>query len=231
MTQLILAALFFHCSARRCCGHFSRGRAIEKLGENVYRAAFSLLSLLGIVWLAHAYRVAGYIETWGQLAWFKPIAAFLMLVAFLLVVLGMTTPNPMAVGGENLLMANEQARGIQRVTRHPFLWGVAVWAFVHLIANGDVASLVLCVSLLVVAFVGMISIDAKRKKSLWPALGQLRCLDFDHTLPGHQGWSKYAGNHRIQSLAIGCGTSTVSRRDTFSPSLVRGFPVVLRTFE
>jgi uncharacterized membrane protein len=34
-----------------------------------------------------------------------------------------------------------------------------------LIANGDVASLVLCVSLLVVAFVGMISIDAKRKKA------------------------------------------------------------------
>ena len=88
-----------------------------------------------------------------------------MLVAFLLVVLGMTTPNPMAVGGENLLMVDAQARGIQRVTRHPFLWGVAVWAFVHLIANGDVASLVLCVSLLVVAFVGMISIDAKRKKA------------------------------------------------------------------
>ena len=163
MTQLILAALFFTALHVGVAGTSARGRAIEKLGENVYRAAFSLLSLLGIVWLAHAYRVAGYIETWGQLAWFKPIAAFLMLVAFLLVVLGMTTPNPMAVGGENLLMANAQARGIQRVTRHPFLWGVAVWAFVHLIANGDVASLVLFGSLFVLAFVGMISIDAKRK--------------------------------------------------------------------
>jgi uncharacterized membrane protein len=40
-------------------------------------------------------------------------------------------------------MADAPARGIQRVTRHPFLWGVAVWAFVHLIANGDVASLML----------------------------------------------------------------------------------------
>ena len=165
MTQLILAALFFTALHVGVAATSARGRAIEKLGENVYRAAFSLLSLLGIVWLAHAYRVAGYIETWGQLAWFKPIAAFLMLVAFLLVVLGMTTPNPMAVGGENLLMANEQARGIQRVTRHPFLWGVAVWAFVHLIVNGDVASLVLFSSFLVLVFVGMISIDAKRKKA------------------------------------------------------------------
>jgi len=163
MTQLILAALFFIALHVGVAGTSARGRAIEKLGENLYRAAFSLLSLLGIVWLAHAYRVAGYIETWGQLAWFKPIAALLMLVAFLLVVLGMTAPNPMAVGGENLLMADAPARGIHRVTRHPFLWGVAVWAFVHLIANGDVASLVLFGSLFVLAFVGMISIDAKRK--------------------------------------------------------------------
>ena len=165
MTQLILAALFFIALHVGVSGTSARGRAIEKLGENVYRAVFSLLSLLGIVWLAHAYRAAGYIETWDQLAWFKPIAAFLMLVAFLLVVLGMATPNPMAVGGEKLLMADEPARGIHRVTRHPFLWGVAVWAFVHLIVNGDVASLVLFGSLLVLVFVGMISIDAKRKKA------------------------------------------------------------------
>jgi uncharacterized membrane protein len=165
MTQLILAALLFIALHVGVSGTSARGRAIEKLGENVYRAVFSLLSLLGIVWLAHAYRVAGYFETWGQLAWFKPIAAFLMLVAFLLVVFGMATSNPMAVGGEKLLMADEPARGIHRVTRHPFLWGVAVWAFVHLIVNGDVASLVLFGSLLVLVFVGMISIDAKRKKA------------------------------------------------------------------
>ena len=165
MTQLILAALLFIALHVGVSGTSARGRAIEKLGENVYRAVFSLLSLLGIVWLAHAYRVAGYFETWGQLAWFKPIAAFLMLVAFLLVVFGMATSNPMAVGGEKLLMADEPARGIHRVTRHPFLWGVAVWAFVHLIVNGDVASLVLFGSLLILVFVGMISIDVKRKKA------------------------------------------------------------------
>jgi uncharacterized membrane protein len=57
MTQLILAALFFIALHVGVAGTSARGRAIEKLGENLYRAAFSLLSLLGIVWLAHAYRV------------------------------------------------------------------------------------------------------------------------------------------------------------------------------
>ena len=165
MIQLILAALFFMALHVGVSGTSVRGLAIEKLGEKSYRAAFSVLSVLGIVWLSHAYRAAAYIETWGQLAWFKPIAALLMFIAFLIVVLGMATPNPMAVGGENLLMADATPRGIHRVTRHPFLCGVAVWAFAHGVVNGDAASLVLFGSLIVLVLVGMVSIDAKRKKA------------------------------------------------------------------
>lgn len=164
MAQLIFAALFFIGLHVGVAGTSARDHAIEKLGENTYRAAFSLLSIFGIVWLAHAYRAANYIETWGQLTWFKPIAALLMLLVFLLAVLGMATPNPMAVGGEKLLMADTSARGIHRVTRHPFLWGVALWAFVHLVVNGDAAALILFGSLFVLVLVGMVSIDAKRKK-------------------------------------------------------------------
>ena len=88
-----------------------------------------------------------------------------MLVAFLLVVLSLTMPNPMAVGGENLLMADAPATGIQRITRHPFLWGIAVWALTHFIVNGDAASHVLFGSLLMLVLLGMPSIDAKRKKA------------------------------------------------------------------
>ena len=49
MTQLILAALFFTALHVGVAGTSARDRAIKKLGENIYRAAFSLLSLLGIV--------------------------------------------------------------------------------------------------------------------------------------------------------------------------------------
>jgi uncharacterized membrane protein len=165
MTELIFAALFFLGLHLGIAGTVMRDRAIGKFGETAYRAAFSSLSLLGIFWLAHAYARADYIETWGQLIGFKPYAAGLMFVAFLLVVLGVSTPNPMAVGGEKLLCANAPARGIQRITRHPFLWGVEGWALIHVIANGDVASLVLFGSLLVMVLMGMRSIDAKRKKA------------------------------------------------------------------
>lgn len=165
MAQLFFAACFFIGLHVGIAGTSLRDRAVEKLGETAYRGVFSVLSVLGIFWLAYAYRHAGYVETWGQLAWFKPLAAGLMLVSFVFVVLGMTTSNPTAVGGENLLATDSPAQGIQRVTRHPFLWGVAIWALTHLIANGDLASLLLFGSLLVLVLVGMRSIDGKRMKA------------------------------------------------------------------
>src|SRR6185312_7689464 len=50
------------------------------------------------------------------------------------------------------------------ITRHPFLWGVGLWAATHLVLNGDVASLILFGTLLVLAVGGTASIDAKRRR-------------------------------------------------------------------
>jgi uncharacterized membrane protein len=75
-----------------------------------------------------------------MLEWWKPIAIILMFPAALLVVIGLTTPNPTAFAQEGRV--GQPPQGIVRVTRHPFLTGVGLWALVHRIGNGDVASLV-----------------------------------------------------------------------------------------
>jgi uncharacterized membrane protein len=51
-----------------------------------------------------------------------------------------------------------------RITRHPFLWGVAIWSAFHLLANGDEASAIFFGSFLVLSLAGTSSIDAKRKR-------------------------------------------------------------------
>src|SRR5262249_10385950 len=61
------------------------------------------------------------------------------------------------------------AAGIVRVTRHPFLTGVGLWALVHLIGNGDLASLVFFATWAIVALAGTVSIDAKRRRLLGAA--------------------------------------------------------------
>ena len=92
-----------------------------------------------------------------------------MLVAFFFVVLAFTSPNPTAVGGGVLLTEKEPAKGIQRITRHPFLWGVALWSVTHLVLKGDLASVIFFGSFLILAVRGPFSIDRKRKKAFGDA--------------------------------------------------------------
>ena len=53
-----------------------------------------------------------------------------------------------------------------RITRHPFLWGIVIWAGSHLVANGRLADLVLFGALLILGLLGPPSIDAKRMRAL-----------------------------------------------------------------
>ena len=96
----------------------------------------------------------------------KPIAIILMLPTFLLAVIGLTTPNPTSVGQEGRVARSPE--GIVRVTRHPFLIGVGLWAVLHLVANGDVASFIFFGAFAVTALAGTVSIDAKRRRALGP---------------------------------------------------------------
>ena len=139
MLSLILAALFFIGIHLGIAGTVIRDRLIAILGENGYRVGFSIATVIGLGWLVAAYNRAPYLVTWAMLEWWKPIGIILMLLAALLIVIGLTTPNPTSVGQERRV--RQPPQGIVRVTRHPFLTGVGLWALVHLIGNGDVASL------------------------------------------------------------------------------------------
>jgi uncharacterized membrane protein len=167
MLSLILAAIFFAGIHLGVAGTTLRDRAVAALGQNAYRAIFSLASLAGIVWLVMAYKYAPYVATWGVSQWWKPVAIVLMFPAFLLAVTGLTTPNPTFVGMEGF--ATRSPEGIVRVTRHPLLTGIGLWALVHLVANGDIASFIFFGALAVTALAGTVSIDAKRRRTLGPA--------------------------------------------------------------
>jgi len=87
-----------------------------------------------------------------------------MPLAFVLLAGAFLTPNPGAVGAERALERADVARGVMRITRHPFLWGVALWAGVHLIVNGTLAAVLFFGSMLLTALVGTRDIDRKRSR-------------------------------------------------------------------
>jgi len=169
MASLIAACAFFVGIHIVISGSPLRGVIVARVGERPYQGFFSLLSLVGMVWLVLAFRNAEGVWLWSPplaLRWAAPVVA---LIAFVFIVLGLTTPSPTAVGGETQLEAAEPAQGILRVTRHPFLWGVALWALLHLALNGNSAALTLFGSILLLALIGPLLIDAKRRRAFGPS--------------------------------------------------------------
>lgn len=142
-----------------------RGSLVEAIGEKAYLGAYSAVSFITIGWMAWAYLRAPYQPLWnipGVKLW--PLAV--MPVAFILLAAGVMTKNPSAVGQSGALRGEEPARGIIRVTRHPVMWGIALWAAVHVLARGDLASLVFFGGFLVLALAGTALIDARKADAL-----------------------------------------------------------------
>ncbi|HEX4647411.1 MAG TPA: NnrU family protein [Steroidobacteraceae bacterium] len=167
MISLLLASAFFLLIHFAVSGTRLRDALVARIGESAYQGGFSLASLAGLVWMGTAYSRAPAIELWGRLPGLRPVAFGAVFVGVLFVVLGLASSNPTTVGQQGRLARGPDAvRGITRITRHPFLWGVALWALVHLTVNGDLASLVLFGSLLLLALAGPAVIDAKLSRRL-----------------------------------------------------------------
>jgi uncharacterized membrane protein len=90
-------------------------------------------------------------------------------LAFFLGVQGLLAPNPTSILQEGAASKEATIHGVVRITRHPFLWGVAIWSAFHLAANGDQASVVLFGSFLILSIFGTFSIDAKRRRKMGEA--------------------------------------------------------------
>jgi uncharacterized membrane protein len=64
--------------------------------------------------------------------------------------------------------------GILSITRHPFLWGTGLWALSHLLANGDLTSMVMMGGIAVLSFGGMHHIDLRRESNLGSTWGPMK---------------------------------------------------------
>jgi uncharacterized membrane protein len=171
MALLVLAALLWFGLHVGVAGTALRGALVARIGERGFRAGFSLLSIGFIILLVGAWRGAPTTPLWFAPGWLRWLLALAMLPAFILFVASIAQANPTAVGGG--WTAGREVRGIQRITRHPMLWSFALWAAIHMIGNGDTASLVFFGTFLVTALAGMPSIDTKlahRAPETWVGL-------------------------------------------------------------
>ncbi len=172
MDMLLAAAAAFLAIHFLVSGTRLRDAIVGAIGEGPYMGLFSLASLLAIFWLVVSYNRAQasgndpLLYDLGVGA--KHLAIPVIFLAFLIGVPGLLTPNPTSVRQEGVAARPDAVKGIVAVTRHPFLWGVTIWAAMHLAMNGDAASVILFATFLILALLGPLSIDAKRKRKMGP---------------------------------------------------------------
>ena len=145
-----------------------RARFIAAAGEPVYAAIFSIASAAAIWWMVSSFNAAPY----GDKLWAAPAAwlwlkAALILFAFILAVGGLATPNPSAPGGDEVLEQGNAAAGIFAITRHPLMWGIAIWAVAHTISQASLRGLVFFGGFAATALIGSY-LQQRRKRAQLP---------------------------------------------------------------
>jgi uncharacterized membrane protein len=103
----------------------ARARLVASLGEGPYKGFHSLLSLAGFGLIVAGMGKAPSVHLWHAPHWARYVALWLMPIAL------------------TLLSAAYIPGNLRRLTAHPMLWAITLWAFVHLLANGDLAGLLL----------------------------------------------------------------------------------------
>jgi uncharacterized membrane protein len=138
-----------------------RAKLVAAMGEWPYRGVYSLVALVTLAWMIWAYASAP-----PQVLWTGPrvVPYVVMPVVFVLLACGYWR-NPTMVGADKLLKSEEPARGMIRITRHPIMWGIMLWAASHIIARGDLKSIVFFGGFLVLAGLGTLLMDSRKKSN------------------------------------------------------------------
>jgi uncharacterized membrane protein len=148
-----------------------RAGLVERLGAGPYRGLFSVVSIAGLVLIVLGYGQLqglgrGNPELWTPPTWIKHVVLLLMLPAMV------------------LLVAAYVPSRIRSAVGHPMLAALAIWAFAHLLANGDLASLLLFGSFLAFAVIDRMSVMTRAS-------------------PGPLGGAKGGASHDMAVIALG----------------------------
>jgi uncharacterized membrane protein len=163
MGMLVVAALLFVVSHLGLSSRPVRRRLVGLMGENLFIPLYSTVSFVTLGWTIHLHIQAPVVIFWETPDWARALALAVMPLALLLAVGGFSTKNPTAVYQGEALAAAQPAPGVLSITRHPVMWAFILWAIVHMIANGAGAELILFGAILILAALGTLHQEAKRR--------------------------------------------------------------------
>ncbi len=206
MTMLLAGCALFLVTHLGISGTPLRAVLQDKLGAEPYLGIYSVLALGSLGLMIYGYSLVPHTE----FIWYPSEAAYmltkvLLLIALVSIVMGTLTKNPTQVMNEAALA--HEVSGMLKVTRHPMMWGIFLFAVGHLIANGDIASLLFFSTFAAVSLFGMLSMDARRREETdprWQAfMANTSMIPFAAMLAGRQKFQ--ASDINWMGLVAGMG--------------------------
>ena len=148
--------------------HPLRAPLIARIGEKGFASVYSLVALVTLGWMIWAYPDASAEAPqplWdaGRIGFI--VATLLMWLGSVLFV-GSLRRNPAFPRPGRPVQKIDEPQGVYSITRHPMMWGFALWAAVHAIVNSTTASLIFCAAFAILALAGAAAQDAKKENML-----------------------------------------------------------------
>jgi uncharacterized membrane protein len=187
--------------------HPLRAGMVSRLGNGGFMGVYSLVSLATFGWMIWSFRQAPISDDFwivSDVVWI--VASLLTILAAIFYCGSMignpALPNPDANAADAL--AAKTPSGMFLVTRHPMMWGFALWGISHILIAPRMANFIFVGSIIFLALVGAKAQDAKKaatlgagweswqaRTSYWPRLSQL----------GRIGWQLWAAGIALWLLA------------------------------
>lgn len=166
--------------------HPLRAPLADTLGEKGFLVLYSLVAIATFSWMIVAFRAAPAADLGnasGEIGW---VAATVLTLPALLLFLGSLWKNPALPAPGAQQLAPREPRGVFRVTRHPMMWGFALWAVAHLLIDWSWRTTIVATAVLTLALVGARLQDRKKaalmgsawsdweaRTSYWPRVSAL----------------------------------------------------------
>lgn len=164
--------------------HPLRAPLAKAIGEGAFMGLYSLVAAACMGWMVFAFRAAPTFDLGGltgQAGW---IASTLLTLPALVLFLGSLWKNPALPGPAQTV--TREPTGVFAVTRHPMMWGFALWALSHIVLWWSWRTMIVAVAILLLALVGAHLQDRKKealmgaawteweaKTSYWPRWSKL----------------------------------------------------------
>ncbi len=184
LVKLIAANVAF-VGSHFAMSHPLRAPMVRALGAGGFQISYTVVSFAALAWVYLSFSAApgADLPGSGDIGW---IAASLITLPAMILLAGSFIGNPALPTPLAEAQARAEPRGVFRVTRHPMMWAIGLWALSHLVLFWSTRTMITAAAMGILALVGARLQDKKKealmgdawaqwesRTSYWPRWGQL----------------------------------------------------------